>query len=281
MVREFDYMNQYSCAPGACLRSRQNAPGFVGPESSFVECYNASNGTVVTPNVWNPVYDRNVAPPTGTSTATCSAPGTAAAAVAAGTAAATAAGLTVTHQSNSCAWLWWVIAALAAILIIGLLIYLLSKTGKHKKANDCIDSKALHKNQEGLLSDAQKHKADAIAHEQQACAAINSAAAHQQQAQLAAQQSVIDQVAAQQAAAFEQLARQHSAIAQQAAAAAASTTAPHLACPPAAPVPCAQPITSSCGTADAGKTHNVYNKTQRGGITCPNNWQAMRDGYVY
>lgn len=277
MVREYDYLNQYSCPAGACLRNRPTPPGFVGPASAFVECYNATTGAVVTPNVWNPVYDRNLPRPAGTDQV-CAA------------GAAVAGGIVTQSYKQTCGWLWWVIGALAALLLIGALIYLFSKTSKHKKATDCTDITSIKENQQGLLADARKHQADALAHEREACAAANAAAAHQQQATLAAQQAALDQLAAQQAAQFEQLALQHSIVAQQAAAAAANTTSPTI-----PNMTSSQTIAAGgCGATSVspavlaaaavpveGKTHHVYQKTQRGGFTCPTNWQAIKEGYVY
>lgn len=68
MVREFDHLNVYTCArQNSCLHSKKRPPGFVGPASAFLECEDESSLERYPVQVWNPIYDKNTAPPKTTS----------------------------------------------------------------------------------------------------------------------------------------------------------------------------------------------------------------------
>ena len=40
------------CPPGSCLRDKEQPDGWVGPKSSFHECYDEASGDVTEPQAW-------------------------------------------------------------------------------------------------------------------------------------------------------------------------------------------------------------------------------------
>jgi len=116
-VRQYDHLNQYycpavvkdGCAQKLCLRRKDQPAGFVGPASSFVECYDADSGSTSAPVTWNPVYDAASPPPPGAPAADCS--------------------QVVQNSAQAhCGWIW----GLIVLCILGILVFAgLAWAGKH------------------------------------------------------------------------------------------------------------------------------------------------------
>lgn len=113
MVREYDYLNQYYCpTPSACVRTKTNMPsGFVGPASSFQECYDPSTGNTSEVRTWNPVYDYGSQPPSGNRAEQC--------------ASVTPVVVVPVGKGgqSDCSWVWWFVflMILAGVLLLVLL----------------------------------------------------------------------------------------------------------------------------------------------------------------
>jgi hypothetical protein len=118
MVREHDHLNQYycpktnegDCVRPMCLRRRPHSDeqGMVGPAETYYECWDPETNAVMSPMVWNPVYNKGTNPPVQPQARPCT-----------------------TTQTQECTWVWWIVAILAGILVILLVLWAINKNRSH------------------------------------------------------------------------------------------------------------------------------------------------------